>query len=361
MEIKINPEYEAILPKLQANEYASLKQSVETDGLHYPIIVNEQGTILDGHHRFRICRELGVEPRYEIKRFPNTLLEKKFVIVSNLQRRQLNDFQRAELALPLEQIEAELARQRQGTRTDLDRTSGSFEPEVGRARDIVAKTAGLSSTTYQRAKKILSEGSEKLKDSVRSGATSIAFAYKKLLRDVECETPPSLPEGEFDVIYADPPWDYDLQLRGSPDMHYPVMSQEEICALKVPAAKNAMLFLWATNPKLKEALQVMESWGFSYRTNMVWVKDKFGTGYYVRGQHELLLIGKKGDFPVPSEADRPSSVVESPRMEHSRKPNVFYTIIEKLYPNHKYLELFARKPVERENWIFWGAENTSKT
>jgi N6-adenosine-specific RNA methylase IME4 len=98
----------------------------------------------------------------------------------------------------------------------------------------------------------------------------------------------------------------------------------------------------------------MQKWGFEYKTNLVWVKDKIGTGYYLRGQHELLLIGIKGKIGVPNEADRVSSVLIAPRNEHSQKPQEVYNIIEKMYPNCKYIELFARN--KHEGWESWGNE-----
>lgn len=145
-------------------------------------------------------------------------------------------------------------------------------------------------------------------------------------------------------------------MRGSPDDHYGVMEDIAIGAMKIPVADNAILFLWATAPKLQEALNVMKEWGFEYKTNAVWVKDKIGTGYYFRGQHELLLVGRKGDeIPVPEERNRHSSVIESPRFEHSEKPTLVYGLIEKMYPNRKYLELFARGSI-RKGWVQWGNE-----
>ena len=166
------------------------------------------------------------------------------------------------------------------------------------------------------------------------------------------EAPP-LPEGVFNVIYADPPWKYNVQhLRGTPE--YPTMNVEKICGLQVPTSEDAVLFLWATNPMLEDALEVMRAWGFRYKTNLVWVKNKFGTGFYVRGQHELLLIGVKGNTHGPEESNRPPSVLNAPVRNHSQKPNEVYEIIEQMYPNSKFLELFARD--KREDWESWGNE-----
>jgi len=167
---------------------------------------------------------------------------------------------------------------------------------------------------------------------------------------------PSLPEGKFDVIYADPPWQYEFvptQNRAI-ERHYPTMTLEEISSLNIPSSEDAILLLWAPAPKLEEALMVMKSWGFTYRTGMVWVKDKIGMGHWFRIQHEHLLLGRKGDFPTPDDSLLPSSVLYAERLSHSHKPELIYDLIEKLYPNHRYLELFATK--NREGWASWGLE-----
>lgn len=244
--VKINPEYERLLLKLPKTEYEALKESIKAEGLHFPITVNGEGFILDGHHRYRICLELGVEPKFEVKTFPNKLLEKKFVIEANLKRRHLTPFQRAELAYPLLEIERQLAKQRQlatlkkGNKLPI--SSFELNGEKGQSRDIVARKAGLSPITFQRAVKIIEEGSEEIKENVRRGEVSIAYAYKMVKKREEKAVTPKLPEGKFNVIYADPPWEYYLPLRGSPDMHYPTMSTEEICRLQVPADDDAVLF-----------------------------------------------------------------------------------------------------------------------
>lgn len=174
--------------------------------------------------------------------------------------------------------------------------------------------------------------------------------------------PPAAPDGEFQIIYADPPWRYEIPGGQTPqaravERHYPTMTDEAIAALDVPAAAESVCFMWATNPKLREALEVLEAWGFEYRTNLAWVKDRIGMGYYVRGQHELLLIGRRGEFPVPHESRRPSSVLSEPRGQHSAKPNRAYDLIEAMWPTASRIELFARQ--DRPGWARWGAEATT--
>ena len=115
------------------------------------------------------------------------------------------------------------------------------------------------------------------------------------------------------------------------------------------------MFLWASSPKLREALQVMEAWGFQYVTNAVWVKDKIGMGYYFRQEHELLLVGRKGQPPLSMPETRVSSVFKAPRTHHSAKPEAVHLALEAMYPKLPKLELFARQP--REGWAVWGNES----
>ncbi len=177
---------------------------------------------------------------------------------------------------------------------------------------------------------------------------------------VESATKPAVwPDGTYPVIYTDPPWQYEHPPIGasnrSIENHYPTMSLDEICALPGLAEhvpENAVLFLWATAPKLAECFEVIDAWGFTYRTCMVWVKDKIGMGYHARNQHEVLLIAKRGQFAPPEPADRPPSVVNAPRGEHSAKPEVFYELIERMYPDKPWLEVFARN--QRPGWATYG-------
>ncbi|GAI22807.1 unnamed protein product, partial [marine sediment metagenome] len=101
-------------------------------------------------------------------------------------------------------------------------------------------------------------------------------------------------------------------------------------------------------------LTVIDAWGFTYKTNMVWIKDKFGMGYHYRGRHEHLLLGTKGKGRLPAATEKWESVIFAPRGEHSEKPKILYDIIEAAYPNCKYLELFARNT--RKGWMSWGDE-----
>ena len=109
---------------------------------------------------------------------------------------------------------------------------------------------------------------------------------------------------------------------------------------------------------LPQALQVMEAWGFNYRSHFVWLKlragNQEGTGYWNRNAHELLLVGTRGEVPAPAQGDQPASVIEARVQGHSVKPAHFAEMIERMFPHVPKLEMFARAP--RPGWDVWGNE-----
>jgi len=172
---------------------------------------------------------------------------------------------------------------------------------------------------------------------------------------------------KYQILLADPPWRYDFSKDNSDKIenHYPTMKVEDICALKIPSAENSVLYLWATAPKLLEALEVMKAWGFAYKTHAVWDKGWIGMGYWFRGQHELLLVGVKGKFSPPQDIDRISSVIREKHEEHSRKPKMIRYWISKWYPDANKLELFARANeidlfTQDKNWSVIGNDIDGK-
>ena len=166
------------------------------------------------------------------------------------------------------------------------------------------------------------------------------------------------PNRRYGVIYCDPPWRYNFSSHNADrvERHYPTMALEEIKALPVNriSTDKCILYLWSTAPKLKEALEVMESWGFEYKTHCIWDKLSMGMGYWFRGQHELLLVGTKGKASPPSPSQRISSVIPSKKRGHSVKPDEVREHIRRWFPNSARIELFARKRVE--GWDAWGDE-----
>lgn len=158
------------------------------------------------------------------------------------------------------------------------------------------------------------------------------------------------------LVYADPPWRYlDATLNRAVENHYPTLTVPEIIALSPERQRDSVVLLWATSPKLAEALAVMEGWGFAYKTCAVWDKVRLGMGYYWRQQHELLLLGTVGHPGVPSPSSRPRSIFAAPRRRHSQKPDEVYDMIEAMFPHlTDRLEMFARNT--RPGWVSWGNE-----
>lgn len=176
---------------------------------------------------------------------------------------------------------------------------------------------------------------------------------------------------KFDVILADPPWHFRNYSADEPgkmhnrsrgaNRYYPTMTTEDICNLNIPIADNAILFMWACWPLLPDAMQVIESWGFEYKSlAWIWIKSNptgfgffTGRGYYTRSNSEPCLLATRGSLPKPANRGI-LSLIYSPVMQHSRKPDDQYRKIEALYPDKKYLELFARR--KRDGWHSWGNE-----
>ena len=190
---------------------------------------------------------------------------------------------------------------------------------------------------------------------------------------------------KYDVILADPPWSFKVWNKDtgngrSAELHYKTMSLDDICALPVAniTNKNCVLFMWGVWPSIFDTQKVAQAWGFEYKTlgfewwklNKQWSKMpnfamrlndeyswmeklfSFGMGYYTRANSEPCLLFTKGKMPVQSRSER--NYIISPIREHSQKPDEQYGKIERLYPNMKYLEMFARRP--RIGWDSFGNE-----
>jgi N6-adenosine-specific RNA methylase IME4 len=310
---------------------------------------------------------LNIEAKVIVKEFNDKLEEKEFVIEVNLKRRHLDIIQKCELAEKIEAIEREKAKMRQlsNLKQFKDTDTCDSHGTEGEAAEIAAKKVGLSTQTYKRYK-VIKKHYPDIIPKIKDKKVSINHAYgeAKRIMNMNNNLKPKLhTDGnnkKYNVILADPPYDYDIKLRGNPSIHYKTLTDDQIYnflkdnSLEDKIDDNAILFLWTTNPKLKEALKTIEAWKFEYKTNIVWIKDKIGLGYYVRSKHELLLIAVKGNMQIPLEANRPESVIYHNRSIHSKKPEIVYDIIESMYPNANYLELFARNT--RENWDSYGLE-----
>ena len=168
------------------------------------------------------------------------------------------------------------------------------------------------------------------------------------------------------TVLADPPWQFTNRTGKMAPEHkrlsrYPTMTLQEIKDLPVEAIVNdtAHLYLWVPNALVAEGLQVMDNWGFTYKTNLIWYKirkdggpDRRGVGFYFRNVTEMILFGVRGKNARTLQPGRSQeNIISSRKREHSRKPDEQYDIIESCSWG-PYLELFARGP--REGWVSWG-------
>ncbi|NLX03525.1 MAG: S-adenosylmethionine-binding protein [Phycisphaerae bacterium] len=177
--------------------------------------------------------------------------------------------------------------------------------------------------------------------------------------------------GQYSTILADPPWQFQNRTgKMAPEhrrlLRYPTMELKEILELPVSklAAARSHLYLWVPNALLQEGLRVMEAWGFTYKTNLVWYKirkdggpDGRGVGFYFRNVTELVLFGVRGSMRTLSPGRTQVNLLSTRKREHSRKPDEIYDLIEACSPG-PYLELFAR--FRRPGWGQWGNEDVEE-
>lgn len=322
----------------------SLKESIKENGLLHPIVIDKHDNLIAGLRRLKAMEELN----YKI--IPVTIINLenniKGEIDENMERKNFT---------PSEIYEIDkLIENKQGKRTDKQLLSIS---DRSSKREISNKITGVSHDTRSKIRKIIeSKDKELIEEMDKKG--NIKEVIRKLLIKERKKNFKSqeLPKELFDIIYADPPWKYDFAETENRTIEnqYPTMDLEDIKKLKIPSANNSVLFLWATAPKIREALEVMKSWGFEYKSQVIWDKEIIGSGYWVRGQHEILLIGVKGKFSPPFEENRFSSVYREKRTQHSKKPEFYYKMIEIMFPYGRYLELFSRN--KRDKWVMWGSE-----
>jgi N6-adenosine-specific RNA methylase IME4 len=344
------------VPQMPPEEYAAFRADIESRGIQVPLEITADGTLLDGRHRLRAASELGIEQLPVRIVAPDDPAE--HVLLAALQRRHLTASQRAALALELDDYRQAKAKAQQNRLANLNRATNDAPllPRGERSRELAARAAGVSARTVQDAATV-QEHDPTLFEQIKAGVLPAAKAARKVrrqLRDAEQSAPSPMPEGPFELIYADPPWQLgNPDGEYAPENHYPTLPIHEIATLEIPAAPNAILFLWTVNCRLQWGFDVLGAWGFEYKTNLVWVKPSIGLGTWVRNRHELLLVGRRGSFPKPEPEDLADSVIEAARGRHSEKPGCAYELLERMYPHASKLELFARG-TPRPGWAAWG-------
>ena len=187
---------------------------------------------------------------------------------------------------------------------------------------------------------------------------------------------PALPQKIFDVIYADPPWDYSGKMQydkssvktlnvgfeknifiSAASFKYPTLKLKDLKELNVKsiAADDCILFMWTTGPQMANSIELGIAWGFEYKTvAFVWDKQIHNPGRYTLSQTEFVLAFKRGRFPTPRGARNIRQLVSVHRGEHSEKPEKVIEGITKMFPEQRKIELFARK--NYVGWDNWGLE-----
>lgn len=333
-----------------------------------------------------------------------------YVLSKNLRRRHLNESQRATVAAKLANLPnpRTLAHHPAEERRNSSENSSANLQNPPPAPVSQADAAGLlnvSTRSVATAKKVLERGTPALVRAVDQGHMSVSAAamtldlpraaqnkiaakaeageanaartITKQLRRAEREVElarkiTALPQKRFGVIVADPEWDYEVWSRETgmdraAANHYPtsptyVIAQRDVASI---AADHCACFLWVPVPHLPDGLAVLAAWGFRYVSHWIWQKvgvgNRLGMGFWGRVDHELLLIGTKGNVPAPAQGTQwPHTVIPAPLGEHSEKPELFLRIIENYFPNVPKIELNRRGPA-RPGWDAWGNEFLNET
>jgi N6-adenosine-specific RNA methylase IME4 len=375
-----------LFPTMEGAEFEQLKADIKANKLREPIWLLD-GKILDGRNRYRACQILRIKPdtrKFDPKRHGDPLA---FIISMNLKRRHLDESQRAMIA-------ARLATLKSGQRSDLvegvpigtaaammnvsERSAKRAavvrdfaEPEIRRAVDmgklavsLAAQAAILPKAQQREIAKLAEDGR-----TVNAVQIVVQKARRKQREKELGNRRLALPNRKYGVIVADPEWKDEVwgEETGSATraaaLHYLTSDADVIASRDVAsiAAKDCVLFLWSTNQHLRIAMSVLEAWGFEYKSNYVWGKDKIRLGRWNRSKHEIFLVGARGSPPCPALGTQWESLIITPTegLEHSEKPEIFLKMIEEYYPTMPKIELNSRgRP--RDGWDAWGNEVDSE-
>lgn len=377
MEFKINPEYENLNPPLSREEAEDLKTSIKHSGIRTELHVLSDGTILCGHNRYNIAKELKIpedQIPYKIIDIPDELDCKIYIIEDNLYRRQLSAPWRIELTSVVDKLERDKAKQRKKS-TQLKGKNSDGVPiigggnistteEKGKSRDKLGEKAKVSGKTYERAIKVKEEKPDLWKKCLDDEKT-INSAYKeiqreRILKDLQNKSEKEItqPTGEYDIIVIDPPWNMEKIERdcrpNQVEFDYPTMSIEELEQLTIPSAENCHLFLWTTHKFLPSAFHLLTSWKFKYVCTFVWHKpggfQPIGLPQY---NCEFVLYARKGT-PIFSDTKSFFTCFSAERGKHSEKPEEFYDTLRRVTVGRR-LDMFNRRKID--GFIGWGKES----
>jgi len=370
IELKIDNEFRDLIPPLTNEEYNQLKENILQFGV-LDSVKTWNGYIIDGHNRFKIVQENNII-KYPIEDMTDKFVKRIDVIgwILNNQtgRRNLSPYDKCLLALKYKNyleikgkenmsIGGKNGKQNEGLPILVNPTNDKIN-----SQEMAAEKYNISKGTLNKVQQIEEKATPDIKDQLKNGTMSIDKAYmktKQTEKKDQLQSKPMKPlTGEFDVIYIDPPWQYNFEVSETRaiENQYPTMTQEDLFLLSMPHAKDSVCYMWTTAPKLQEGIELLIKWGFTYKTCAIWDKQIKGMGYWFRINHEILLVGTTGKFSPPATENRYDSIYSEKRGKHSKKPDFYYDLIEKMYPNMRYLEVFARQRYN-DKWEVWGFES----
>ncbi len=364
--MQINNELKSLIPPLSDEEYLQLEENILADGCRDPLVVWNE-TIVDGHNRYAICTKHNI-PYKTINKDFESLAEVRIWMRNNqFGRRNLTDGWRIELALGNKADLLEIGKAAQ-IRKPLDFVLSSDDKtnEPINTREAIAKAAQVSTGKLAQAEIVMRKAPE-VWQQVKDGNVTVGEAYKEIKKEEKKQLHVEnvqkqkeqiekgnlvLPNGLFDVIAIDPPWNYGREY--DPDTSrvanpYPEMNQQELLSIELPAKDDCVLFLWTTHQFIFDAKELMDKWGFTYKATMVWNKQKIGMGAWLRMQCEFCLVGIKGKPFWENTTYR--DIMDEARREHSRKPECFYEMVSNVTYGRR-LEYFAREA--HEGWEVFG-------
>ena len=364
-----------LLPDLTESEYESLKAHIAEHGVLVPVEYDEDGNILDGHHRLRACVELGITDWPSIIRPGLTEDEKRdHVLALNLERRHLTQTQKRDVIAKL------LAAKPEASDRSVAEQVGATHPTVASVRDGLEKggkinhldtRTGADGKTYPATRPAVVTTNAKDRDKALDVLQSAPDAGDGTMTSMQLRqaaarqhkpepaiTPP-LPAGKYRCIVMDPPWPMQkIERETVPDqgveLDYPVMSLEDIAALDVPGLSDdagCHLYLWTTHKFLPDALALVAGWGFRYQCLLTWTKPSGFTPFSWMYNTEHVVFARLGSLQLLQVGLKLG--MEAPTTRHSAKPDVFYERVVAASPGPR-LEMFARG--ERDGFDVWGNE-----
>ncbi len=380
MHLRIDEEFKRLIPPLSVDERSALESSLIEHGCRDPIVTWD-GVIVDGHNRYSICTERGIEYKTLPIIFGDRIDAMIWIRRNQVSRRNLTDDQRAMNAAELAELQAEKSRRERAknaraavvARNPIEKPDSvidvipkSEREEKPRVRTEVAKAAGISERKVSQAQAVKKAAPE-LAAKVAAGEIPLAAAVREVkraeivqrLESVEAKEVKAL-AGEYDVIVIDPPWPMQkIERDVSPyqvAFDYPVMQEAELAALKMPAADDCHLWLWTTHKFLPMALRLLDAWGFKYVCTFVWHKpggfQPIGLPQY---NCEFALYARRGS-PQFIDTKAFPTCFDAPRGAHSEKPEQFYEVVRRVTAGRR-IDIFNRRAIE--GFDVWGNEAAS--